>query len=190
VSARRWYHGDQSCRKSFRDQRWDRPRGQADPNAEGPGLYWTTDHSEAWGYASPAGCIYTGTLKPGVKLLGAGGALRPLVRTLVEFAEPEARYTFATNWNVDSDTVEDVERIVLRDYVRQEGRHLFNVALALYRDLYSYDASGWVTAVRAAGYAGTLIGGKGMAGDQQHLVLYDLEAMKVLKQEPFEAFEE
>lgn len=53
-----WFHGDTSKRENFCDQKMDRDPFIKDPNANGPGIYFTNNYSLARGYASPNGFIY------------------------------------------------------------------------------------------------------------------------------------
>ena len=54
-----WFHGDPNKRTNFCDQKMDRIPFTQDPNANGPGIYFTKDYPQAKGYAYPDGYIYT-----------------------------------------------------------------------------------------------------------------------------------
>lgn len=51
-----WYHGDQHRRITFSDQRF---QNRDNPNAMGPGIYFTSSKKQAIGYARPNGWVYT-----------------------------------------------------------------------------------------------------------------------------------
>ena len=59
----RWYHGGPRI-TDWDNIRWDRERSTSDLNAEGPGMYWTTDPDDAWSYArGPDAVVYEATLR-------------------------------------------------------------------------------------------------------------------------------
>lgn len=62
---RTWYHGDTSARHTlgvndadFSSQQYQ-PASNRDPNAQGPGIYFTNLKTQAHGYAYPNGFVYS-----------------------------------------------------------------------------------------------------------------------------------
>ena len=172
-----WYHGGPPVH-DWAHIRWDRERGTADPNAVGPGMYWTTDPVQARGYAHDHAdpTVYSATKRAGFVEFPRKRPALAEIRALYELADPEAQGIFLSNWDVDRDvaTRTEVDRALL-PYVRNSGP-LFDAYVTLYHDLFAYDANAYVKALRRLGYDGYVVK---MREGVRHLVLWNPEAMKV-----------
>ncbi len=166
-----WYHGgtritDWSCVK------WDRDRGKSDLNAEGPGMYWTTDPEEASGYAcGKSSTIYSARLGSGFRFLPKKKPTLSELRELYDLADPERQEIFRSNWPDES------LRGALGHYARQES--LFDAFVTLYHDLFQYDADEFVAAMRSLGFDGYVVRGTtGGSRRREHLILWNVRALE------------
>jgi hypothetical protein len=169
-----WYHGDSSQRDDFDDQHWDRERHQ-DPNAEGPGIYFTGNRAEAESYGDH---IYGGWLKNSFRLMpvklmtrhmGPTAPLLRFLRSMYKHASPLDRETFLLTWGYEGP---GGAKQALSSYY---DLSLHEAAIALYRDLYRGDADAWVKAVVASGYDGSATAG----GIVKHLIVWNPSRMSI-----------
>ena len=167
-----WYHGGPRI-PDWEHVRWDRDRSTSDLNAEGPGMYWTTDLDEAWGYTrSDDSTVYVATMRDGFKLLPKK---RPMMKTLFdlyELAEVDDQEVFLSNWNIETPASRaDVDR-ALKPYTGQNS--LFDAYVTLYHDLFRYDSDVYVAAMRTLGYDGFIVerGTTGGSKRRKHLILW------------------
>ena len=172
-----WYHGGSRV-YDWAHLRWDRERSTADPNAVGPGMYWTTDPVEArrysHGHTDPV--VYSATKRTGFVEFPKKRPTLEALRALYNLADPEAQGYFLSNWNVDRDmaTRIEIDRVLLQ-YSRSSDS-LLDAYVTLYHDLFSYDAGAYVEALRTLGYDGYVVK---MRDGVRHLVLWNAQAMKI-----------
>ncbi len=165
-----WYHGDRAFRTTFKDQQWDRDRTTSSLNEEGPGIYWTTDYNQAASYGPH---VVETVLPSDFKLLPRKFSLSTLQKLYAE-AEPEHQETFLSNWG------EDVTRDeALRKYTHQNT--FLDAAVSLYTDLFQYDATAWVNAMRSLGYDGVIVD---KSYGVKHLIVWRPEKLVVHEAAP------
>lgn len=175
-----WFHGGSRI-ENWNHVRWDRDRSESDLNAEGPGMYWTTDLDEAMGYAHGAdrGVVYEGRMRAGFSLLPAR---RPTLAMLERFyaeASRDDQEVFLSNWQVEWSHMGPAVRAVLRKYANQTT--LFDAFVTLYHDLFHYDADAYVNALRSMAFDGYVVkkGTTGGSRRRDHLVLWYPRAMDI-----------
>ncbi len=167
-----WYHGGTTSRLRHNQHRWDRDRSVASLNAEGPGLYFTTDPDEAAGYGP---VVVVAELKRGAEVLKPR---RPLFGELLEFydmAPEDDQERFLLDWGGDSPE-ETLSRYAHADTA-------LDAFVQLYGDLLHYDADEYVSSMRALGYAAALVPREGA----DHLIVWypgALDVLGVLEAEP------
>jgi hypothetical protein len=169
-----WFHGGPAI-EDWGAIRWDRQRGTADPNAEGPGMYFTTDKDEARGYGRH---LYVATMMRGFRLIPRRKVTPIVLRKLYELASPDDRQVFLSNWNVQQwpATPRQVD-LALAHYDKQRQSNL-ETFVELYHDLFRYDDRAFVRAMVALGYDGHIVG---RDPRRRHLVLYNPDAMIITK---------
>jgi len=179
MTALRWYHGGPRI-VDWAHVRWDRERGTSDGNAEGAGMYWTTDPDEAWGYArGPDAVVYEATTRDSFnKLPRRKPSMRDL-RSLFDYATAEDQEIFLSNWNVESPASQRQIDGALHPYTGQTV--LFDAYVTLYHDLFRYNAEAYVEAMRSLGYDGYIIekGTTGGSKRRKHLVLWQPRALDI-----------
>jgi len=172
-----WYHGGPLI-EDWSEIRWDRERGSADPNAEGPGMYWTTSLEEARGYGRH---LYLAKMLPGFRLM-PGHKKRGLspreLRTIYAMGRPDDQEIFLSNWNVEWPGSPRLLDEVLEHYARQ--RDVLGTFVTLYHDLFRYDAGAFIRAMIALGYDGhSVLKGKASQREIRHLVVYNPAALLI-----------
>jgi hypothetical protein len=139
-----WFHGDTAKRTRFDDQHMDRDRTK-DRNAQGPGIYWTSDKKEAKGYAYPKGYIYTAEIKSVKFIHDRKPKVDPKkVEWLIEHSyDPDG---FLANWGFDPGHMsrERAMTDALRNYA-YPGYSLSDAALMLYNDCYGRERANQFT---------------------------------------------
>jgi hypothetical protein len=177
-----WYHGGKLV-SDWSRLRWDRERSVQDLNAAGPGMYWTTDPKEASGYAEegPLGVVYEGVMRRGFRKLPEVQATRalPKLQALYARAPEDSQATFLSNWSLEHPASAHEVRSTMQRYAYSNS--LFDALVALYHDLFQYDADAYVRALQALGYDGYILdkGVRGMPGRRKHLILWNPSAMDI-----------
>jgi len=157
-------------RTHFRDQVFDRPR-HADKNAQGPGIYLTTDKDEASGYAGTDGKLHTVTLKPNAKIVDyEKPAPRGFLQKLIKLAPKENRETGFSNWDENPHIA--LKRAL--DSYSQED-HWLQGTMGIYHDFFGSNPDPFVKANIKAGVDGVRVG--------RHLVVYNPEILMIQKHE-------
>jgi hypothetical protein len=180
MTVLRWYHGGPRI-ADWNRIRWDRERGSSDLNAEGAGMYWTTDPDEAWGYThgAPDPVVYEATFHPGFKHLPRRKPTMKDLRALFDYATAEDQEIFLSNWNIETPASQTQIDSALRRYSHQQV--LFDAYVTLYHDLFRYDADAYVSALRSLGYDGYVLekGTTGGSRRRKHLVLWQPRALDI-----------
>jgi hypothetical protein len=142
----RWFHGDAAYRPDFSEQRWDRDRGTASLNENGPGLYFTSQFAEASSYGA---YVYEGVLKPSFRLMRPRKPTPSALERMFLHASEEEREIFLSNFDTTRPAV------ALKAYAHHQPT-LFDAYLMLYGDLIRSPAE-WVRAMVALGYDGIVV---------------------------------
>ena len=174
-----WYHGGHRI-SDWDDLRWDRDRTTSSLNAEGPGMYWTTDPKEALSYG---GVLYEGVTKDSFSAMPKRRATLAAMRSLFDLAEPEDQEIFLSNWALEPPVSKaDVLRI-LGKYTHQNTMH--DSFTSLYGDLFRYRANAYVEAMRSLGFDGVVVakGTSGGSAKRKHLILWQPRAMLIQESE-------
>ena len=179
MATLRWYHGGPRI-NDWNHVRWDRERSTSDLNAEGAGMYWTTDPDEAWGYArghDPV--VYEAEMQPGFRLLPHKKPTMAALRSIYDYADAESQEIFLSNWNIEAPASQGQIDSALHHYTGQTS--LFDAYVTLYHDLFRYDAEAYVSALRALGYDGHVLekGTTGGSKRRKHLVLWNPRALAI-----------
>ena len=176
----RWYHGGPRI-ADWNHVRWDRDRSQSDLNAEGPGVYWTTDPDEAWGYAHGASdpVVYEATMRDSFKLLPKRKPTLKSLQDLYDYATHEDQETFLSNWSIEMPASQPQINQALKPYTGQDT--LFDAYVTLYHDLFMYDADAYVAAMQSLGFDGYIVDRTqtGSSKKKKHLILYRPRAMEI-----------
>lgn len=173
-----WFHGGPRI-TDWSNMRWDRDRSESDLNAEGPGMYWTTDLEEAASYAHGGGALYIGRMLPGFRHFPKGRPTLKALERLYWYADEDSQEIFLSNWSIEYPGSASAIRSVLTKYARQNT--LFDAFVTLYHDLFRYDADAYVGALRDMKFDGHVIG-KGETGGsrkRKHLILWNPRAMEI-----------
>lgn len=167
-----WYHGGPRI-ADWEHVRWDRDRSASDLNAEGPGMYWTTDLDEAWGYTrGDDATVYVATMRDGFKFLPKKRPTMKALLDLYELAEADEQEIFLSNWNVETPASKTDVAHALKPYTGQTS--LFDAYVTLYHDLFRYNSDVYVDAMRVLGYDGFIVerGVGGGSKRRKHLILW------------------
>lgn len=157
-----WYHGDPIKRTSFAGQKMDRDRrSEQGGNENGPGIYWTSEREEAQHYGS---WIHTATMKT-IKariLTDRIKATPTLVSNLIDAAAQERRESALLNW---AETPGAALPLAVASYVGM--RTFADAAVAIYRDIFGYDADAWADAMTSIGFDAY------QPADRPHFIVYN-----------------
>lgn len=185
-----WFHGDPNQRKHFCDQRMDREAFVQDPNANGPGIYFTKDYTQARGYAYPDGYVYTVKINPNagfiIKEKDKAKDHKDFLFTLIKKAQehnPETVYYAVTDYgheimNVD-DVTDDHIKSIIENYL--SNFNLISAAVSVYKEFFGREANPWTKAMKETGALGFLQ----KQPDTDHLIVYDCDAIEILKEEKY-----
>lgn len=160
-----WYHGGPRL-TDLRTLKWDRDRN-VDQNANGPGLYWTTDREESQKYGQ---YHYRGTTNAGWRFMPNRPATAAFVKSLFDAASKERREAFLENW------IDQTVTQALQNYVRHNT--MLDASVLLYHDLFSYDADEYVRAIRTL-YDGVIVSfpKTTFSAARKHLICWSPEKM-------------
>ena len=185
-----WFHGDPNQREHFCDQRMDREAFVEDPNANGPGIYFTKDYTQARGYAHPDGWVYTVRIDPDagyvIKEDDEADDHKDFLFKLIKKAQahnPETVYYAITDYGVEVMEVEDVTDEYIY-YVIEEFIYtstLIDAAVAIYKEFFGREANPWAQAMKDLGMLGFLQ----KQPETDHLIVYNCEAIEILKEEKY-----
>jgi len=173
-----WFHGGARVYNWSR-LRWDRDLTTHSGNAEGPGMYWTTDLEEAWSYVSPEDpVVYRATQNPGFRYPPRKPTFAKLVELYVQ-APPERQEVFLSDWGYEWPAPEAIVRATLAPYSRQNT--FMDAAVTLYHDLFQHNADEYVHALLALGFDGFVIqrGTTGGSRRRDHLVVWNPFALSI-----------
>lgn len=185
-----WFHGDPNKRENFCDQKMDRIPFSEDPNANGPGIYFTKDYGQARGYAQPDGYVYTVRIDPSKGLVireqDQASGNRKLLFGLIKKAQdrdPEDVYYAVTDYGYDEVVnVEDVRDHHLKSIIkRMDGFELIDAAIVIYKEFFSRDSNSWANAMRELGVLGYIQ----KQPETDHFIVYNCEAIEILKEEKY-----
>ena len=178
-----WYHGDISKRRSFQGQRMDRDQ-HVDPNAKGPGVYFTSDKRQAAGYASPNGYIYTCEIKTS-KIVKDRTRIKPqLVRKMIELAPDTDMGLSNWGYGAEGETPIEREKALRRAIEAYVGfsDSLIDALLTIYGDFYGRsDANIWAANMVKIGIDAY----EHKLSAVRHLIVYNTSKIKIIEEERF-----
>lgn len=190
-NGKRWYHGDTSRRNDFCDQNMQRDLQIQDANANGPGIYFTNDPNEAYGYAYPSGYLYTVDIDT-----DSGRIIRhddmsednqDILIQLIKIAnkiDPEKVYYTISDYMEGAVTEpEDVEEWMFAHVVEKHmstDYFIEDVAL-ISRDFFD-SANNWAKAMVKLGIIGYMPEGY---KNNQHFIVYDCNIITIVDEKPF-----
>lgn len=167
-----WYHGDTSRRLTFEDQRF---QNRDNPNAVGPGIYFTESREQARGYAWPRGWLYTARIR-GRCATGRQRMTASEIQRFIGMLDDEGRGYLLSNWD------EDPRRAMSKVLDAYTQINLTSAAADLGRqgglDFLS-DGRTWARAMVALGYVAMVH----QLPNVQHLVVWDPNALTIMSEE-------
>jgi hypothetical protein len=178
-----WYHGDSNKRSRFDDQKMDRDM-HVDANAMGPGIYWTKDRPQAYGYASPNGYVYTAQIKTNKLVKDNTPVNRDRVAKLILECDAEGLLYGLSNWGEDYEKGKQSRAYqdAIKAYV-DYNESMIDAALTIYHDFFGRsDANEWTRAMIKIGYDGFLH----KLPATYHLIVYNPKVIHVVSEDKFE----
>lgn len=185
-----WFHGDTHKRQNFCDQKMDREAFVQDPNANGPGIYFTKDYTQARGYANPNGYVYTVKIDIGHNrvILEDDEAedhkefLFFLIKKAQEY-DPEHVYYAVTDYGVEIMDVDDVTDEHIKDIIEEylSNLKLIGAAVSIYKEFFGREANEWTKAMKDLGVVGFIQ----EQPETTHFIVYDCDAITILKEEKY-----
>lgn len=176
-----WYHGDTSRRRNFNNQDMDRDHTK-DPNAMGPGIYWTSDKRQAAGYAGSNGWVYEATIKTVASKLLYDDKPRPSSKDLEWLIEQSDNPDgFLTNWGFDPGYMS--RKQAMKDALRAYGSShaMIDAVLGIYHDCYGREnANAWTKNMVRMGIDAFLH----RLPDVWHLIVYNPRVIKITSEHP------
>lgn len=174
-----WYHGDTSRRLTFEDQRF---QNHDNPNAMGPGIYFTSSEEQARGYAWPEGWIYTAQMKPGSKCVTDRQRMTPReFRKFLSLLDREGRTYLFSNWD---ENPRIAQQKIARAYTTAGDSDIDLVSAAA--DLgrqggldFERDGRTWAAAMVSLGYSAFLH----RLPAVDHLVVWDPNALVLAREQ-------
>jgi hypothetical protein len=184
-----WFHGDSNKRDSFCDQKMDRVPFTEDPNANGPGIYFTKDYTQARGYAEPDGYVYTVNIDHSkgyiIKEEDQASDHKDFLFKLIKKAQaydPEVVYYTVTDYGYEIMNVEDVEDEHLNSIIETwDGFGFIDAVVMIYKEFFGREANAWTNAMKDLGALGYIQS----QPDTDHFIVYDCEAIEILKEEKY-----
>lgn len=175
-----WYHGDSHKRAKFSDQKMDRDQ-HMDPNAMGPGIYWTESKKQAKGYAYPKGYIYTADITTNKVIKDKTKPSRPKVKKLIELA-PDLDMALS---NFGYDPGYSSKSTALKEAVDTYisfSESMIDAALTVYHDFYQRTkANLWAKNMVNVGIDAF----EHKLPELKHLIVYNPTVIKVKKVEAY-----
>lgn len=171
-AGRLWYHGDLSQRLGFADQRM---QNEANWNAMGPGIYFTSDKQQALGYAGASGYVYTAEVSGKF----ATDEQKPTVKEIRKFLsmlDDEGRSYLFSNWD---ENPQRAQRIVEATYTSMDFVSAFADLGRQGGTDYGETGQQWTAMMVKLGYAGMLH----KLPSVEHLIVWDPNAITVKSEE-------
>jgi hypothetical protein len=169
AKSQKWYHGGPRM-TNWSESNWDRDRTESDLNAEGPGIYFTSDQEEAESYMRGSNATLYSAEISGFNSLPQKKPTKTFLLNLFNSASDEHKETFLSNWGL-----ENTENPItgLNHYIHQNT--MLDAAVVLYHDLFQYDAHEYIQAMVSMGFDGVIIdkGTTGGSKKRQHLIVWN-----------------
>jgi hypothetical protein len=184
-----WFHGDPNKRSDFCDQKMDRQAFVQDPNANGPGIYFTKDYGQARGYGE-GGYVYTCRIDSSAgKIIRETDDAEDHQKFLFRLLKRAQSYDAESVWYAVTDYGHEVvDPSGVRDGHLKEiirgwsGIELIGAAVMVYKEFFGRDANEWAKAMSELGMLGFLQS----QPETDHLIVYNCEAIEILKEERVE----
>jgi len=189
-----WYHGDSNKRDNFCNQKMDRDAFIRDTNANGPGIYFTDNYSEAIGYASPKGYVYTVQIDTSKgKVINEKDKSSNNKELLFKLLKKAQEYDSEGVWYALTDYGYEIEepsfvkdshlKMVINNY---NNFSLIDACIMVYREFFRRNAEEWAKAMAEIGIIGYLHSQK----ESVHFIIYDCEVIKIIEEKSFETLNE
>ena len=174
-----WWHGDTHRRLTFEDQRF---QNRDNPNAVGPGIYFTASREQGRSYARPRGWLYAARARPGSRCVTDRQRMTPReLRRFLSFLDEEGRGYLFSNW--DEDPARAFRKIEHAYTTAGDlGTSLVSSAADLGRQGgldFEHDGREWARAMVRLGYAALLH----RLPAVDHLVVWDPAALEIISEE-------
>lgn len=168
-----WYHGDTRLVTSFRDNRMDRDLTlNQDRLANGPGIYFTEQYSEALDYARPNGYVYTVHLK-GTIIPENTTLTNDIISSLIFWAIEEIDDIF-----VEEDEIQDD----IKKYTLYGRDNFLPPTIAIYDKYYGNDnANIFTNNLVTLGIDGIQV----TFSDRQHVVVYNPKIIDIIESKDY-----
>lgn len=174
-----WYHGDPSKRTSFASQKMDRDRqNERGGNENGPGIYWTSEYDEAESYGKVIHHAMMKVLKARL-LTDTTKATPQNVAKLISLCDKAKRDDALQNW---AETTEEALPLAIRAYVGM--RTFADAAVAIYHDIFGYEADPWAKAMVETGFDAY------QPSKRPHFIVYNPAVIQLVKEDMQEAWDD
>lgn len=177
-----WYHGDSAKRSRFDDQKMDRDQ-HVDPNAMGPGIYWTKDERQAYGYAAPKGYVYTAQVKSNKLIKDNTRPNQAKLEKLVSLVDKESLGYGLSNWGEDYER--GLQSRAFREAINAYMNYntsMIDATLQIYHDFFGRSgANEWCRAMVKIGYDAFLH----KLPATYHLVVYNPKVIHVVSEDKY-----
>lgn len=172
-----WFHGDTNRRLTFEDQHF---QNRDNPNARGPGIYFTSSREQGRGYAWPRGWFYAARVFGRCVTDRQRMTPRELERFVAMFDDEGRSYLFS-NW--DEDPRRAMAKITMAYTTAGDlGIDLVSAAADLGRQGgldFEREGRTWAKAMVNLGYVALLH----RLREVDHLVVWDPNAITVIEEE-------
>ena len=176
VAPKVWFHGDPIKRTSFQGQKMDRDRqSERGGNLDGPGIYWTSEYRQAESYGK---VIHHATMKvsKGRLLTDKTKATPQNVANLISLCDKTQRDAALQNW---AETSKEALPLAIKAYVDKST--FADASIAIYHDIFGYEADHWAKAMVDAGYDAY------QPSQSTHFVVYNPAVIQLVKEDINEA---
>lgn len=184
-----WYHGDQSQRSSFRNQRMDRD-ASADELYNGPGIYFTEDIQEALTYAENNGYVYKVEIGGNIITNERGLTLEEIIK-LIRWMPEEKEEDFKQEYmdenlgpfddpdeyeNKFEEYFEEYKKERALEYAKFADNNFLAPTINLYKEFYGNEnANDFTNSLVNLGIDGIQV----KFDDRQHIVVYNPKVIDI-----------
>lgn len=186
-----WFHGDISKRENFCDQKMDRDPFIKDPNANGPGIYFTNNYNEAKGYAAPNGFIYKVNINSNNKKIitdkDKSSYNKKFLFNLIKKAQsidPESVWYALTDYGLEIQNHQLVADYHIMSVINKNLNmlSLIDSCIVIYKEFFRRNANIWAKSMSDLG----VIGYHHKTNSETiHFVVYDCNAINIIEEEKY-----